>query len=122
MNHRPSINIQVELTGVLRELKPLETKRYSLERELRHAKSYETIIKDNIQRDDIVESGGEGKPYFYVDSKFVEWIIQNGLTHKRYAEWNGTLYRMDEFLNTKLRCLDGDVRLDDVINYWKGKS
>lgn len=111
---KTSKEIRLELDVLNEQLSPLQRKQAMLERALREALSREAVIRDRIRLGDVVLSSGPGVPWFYRDDAFVAWIRSSGLTHKPWAEWNGSVYPMKEFLLGRLSYEGGVVRIEDV--------
>ena len=110
-------DIRLELDVLSAQLKPLLLRQGELEGALRRAVSREKVAELGISIEDVVLSSGEGVPWFYRDNLFVQWIRSNGLTHKPWVEWNGSVYPMQQFLVGKLCYENGNIMLEDVKGY-----
>lgn len=92
-----SHKLKQEIEKLRAELAPKEIAMRRLERDYRDALSREFISANGITADQVELSSGESKPYFGHIREFIKWLIWQR-PRKRWAEWNGTLYRVSDLI------------------------
>ena len=95
------------LTELEEKLKPMLTRRARLRVSLRQAKSTEFILANNITREDVEMSRGDGVPWFYDFDAFGQWLRDNSI--KKWAEWNGRIFLRDDVVNGEFKDVPGMV-------------
>ena len=90
--------IDTELTSLEAQLKLLMARRGVLRRQLA-SKAF--IAANGITKADVELSSGDDKPWFGMVSEFVKWLKTQS-SHKRFAEWNETIYFTTDLLAGKM--------------------
>ena len=104
---RTSHQIKAEVAVIKKQLVPLIKEGNLLERELEDALSREFIEANNINKDDVQMSSGKGIPWLNTVYHFGEWLKTN--SKKRWAEWNGRIYRTDDLIAGRMPDTNGLV-------------
>lgn len=93
--------VERELADIAEQMRPLAKRTEELNRERRRLRSEAFIAANNVKRDDVEMSSGEGKPWFGMVSEFAKWMKANKVT-KRFCEWNETIYFTAEIIAGRL--------------------
>ncbi len=122
---RTSHDIELELELLMARLRPLERAAGALRTELRRARSREAVLASGVTPDKVViGSKALGAPLFFVRLEdFAAWIRASRLDGVPWAEWNGCVYPMADFLSGKV-VLDGRdaVLMDDVVEVFNERA
>lgn len=101
-----------ELASVEAELRPLLSRKESLEREERRLRSQAFIDANGVTRWNIEMSSGDDKPRFQMITGFADWM-RKANCQKRFCEWNGFIYFTAEVLAGRLD-RDAPGRVEDL--------
>lgn len=104
--------IDFKLVQIDEQLKPLLAQRDKLKSDRRVLLSKSFIEANHITKDDVELSSGDNKPWFGQISQFVEWLKAQP-AHKRFAEWNETIYFTTDLLAGKMPP-DMPTSIDDL--------
>jgi len=94
-------DIDTAITALEANIRPLQHRVDQLRDERKALLSWQFIEANNITRADVEMSSGDDRPYFGVIETFAKWMKNRG-THKRFAEWNGTIYFTTDLLNGRM--------------------
>ena len=89
-------DIQKEISALEYELGSVENKRDELKTKLSKAKSQAFITSNQITKDQVEHSSGDGKPWFGEIRRFAHWLEAN--SDKPWCEWNGLIYQTSEIV------------------------
>ena len=92
--------IELEIQQIAEQMKPLIARTDVLNRERRRLKSVAFIEANNVRREDVEMSSGDGKPWFGTAWQFGEWLKAN--SDKRFCEWNETIYLTAELAEGRM--------------------
>lgn len=85
-----------EIMRLSAQIKPLTERLTVLGAERRDLESRIFITVNNIKKDDVELSSGEGKPWFGTYVEFGKWLKINST--KPWAEWNGGIYSTSDVI------------------------
>ncbi len=98
---RTITDIDNELAEIRQQLEPLNKRAEELNRTKRRLKSEMWIEANNVTKDKVQLSSGNGVPWCGVVTKFGEWLAT--LTDpKPFAEWNETIYFTHDLINGRM--------------------
>ena len=89
------------------ELHPIMAQMEDLRRKHREALSREFIAANQLTRDKVEMSSGDGKPWFGTAYEFGKWLARQ--SKKAWAEWNGRIYHAADLANGRMPAMPGDV-------------
>lgn len=104
--------IDAEIADVTSAIKPLSNRLEALKRERIHLLSRNWIAANGVSIENVELSSGDGKPYFGIAYKFIEWLKANST--KRFCEWNGRIYYTSEMITGRMDYDSSPALLDDV--------
>jgi hypothetical protein len=90
---------------------PLVQKLNRLDREINQLKSKLFIAENQITRDGVQLSQGDGMPWYGTVYEFGKWMRDTGC-NKRWCEWNGRLYNTSDIIRGKM--YETPALLEDV--------
>lgn len=104
--------IDAEVLDVVSAIRPLQIRLEALRMERAKLASRNWIAANGVKREDVETVDGEGKPYFGIAYKFIEWLKANST--KRFCEWNGRIYYTSEMITGRMNLDSSPAFLDDV--------
>ncbi len=100
--------LEDQVASTQAQIAPLASRLEQLNRQLREAKSRQFISANNITKEDVEMSSGDGKPWFGIVTDFEDWLRDN--SSKRWAEWNGRIYNASDLIRHKMPDSPGETR------------
>ncbi len=94
-------DIDKELAEIRQQLEPLHKRAEELNRTKRLLKSKMWIEANNVTKDKVQLSSGDGVPYHGVVTEFGKWLATLA-DPKPFAEWNETIYFTHDLINGRM--------------------